>query len=427
MNTRETVRSESFDEQYTILRHSSGLDVLIWEKEGFSSTEARFATKYGSVNTSFRKSPDEPFVSVPEGIAHYLEHKLFENEDTDVFELYAKTGAMANAYTSFDRTVYLFSTTDNWEESLRILLDFVQKPYFTQENVDKERGIIGQEIKMVQDSPERKNFFDLMQALYVRHPVRIDIAGTVESIEEITPELLYKCYGTFYNLHNMVLVLAGNVDIGKVEELCDELLKPSEPIQLESRYPEEPPEAGQQRISSVFPVGVPMFSIGFKSAPCSGMEYEKKSLLGYFAMKQLFGSGAAFLRQLQEEGLVNSHCSFEDFSSSGSYFCLILSGESEDPEEVYRRVLAEIERLKQEGIDREYFEATKKNLYGSTIRSLNNMEDCAGSMLSSYFNGTTVFDSAELLAALTPEDVEQALEELFDPRASAISIINTQS
>lgn len=173
--------------------------------KGFSSVEALFGTKYGSINTMFKTSDDAEYTTVPEGIAHFLEHKLFENEDCDVFELYAKTGASANAFTSFDKTCYIFSSSHNYQDSLRILLDFVQKPYFTKENVDKEQGIIGQEIKMTNDNPDWRLFFNLLRGMYHNHPVKIDIAGTVESIAEIDADLLYKCYNTFYNLNNMVL------------------------------------------------------------------------------------------------------------------------------------------------------------------------------------------------------------------------------
>ncbi|MBR5134617.1 MAG: insulinase family protein, partial [Clostridia bacterium] len=179
------------------IEHPSGLTIFVYPKRGFRSTYAMFATRYGSIDTSFVKDGER--IDVPAGIAHYLEHKLFENEDCDAFERYAETGASANAYTSFDQTAYLFSCTQQVTESLEILLDFVQKPYFTEQTVEKERGIIGQEIRMGEDSPFRRVFCNLLKGLYSEHPVQTDIAGTVESIAQITPELLYDCYDTFYN------------------------------------------------------------------------------------------------------------------------------------------------------------------------------------------------------------------------------------
>ena len=218
------------------VKHPSGLDIYICEMEGFSTIEALFGTKYGSINTMFKTNADKEYTTVPEGIAHFLEHKLFENEDCDVFNLYAKTGANANAFTSFDKTCYLFSCSKNYKESLGILLDFVQKPYFTPESVAKEQGIIGQEIKMCDDNPNWRVFFNLLNCLYHNHPVKIDIAGTVESIAEIDAELLYKCYNTFYNLNNMVLSIAGNINAEEVLEICDKYLKPCDDKGLETVF-----------------------------------------------------------------------------------------------------------------------------------------------------------------------------------------------
>ena len=210
--SREIISNERTGESYVKIKHPSGLDVLIWKMPGFSTVEALFGTNYGSVNTRFKTGESEQFIEVPEGIAHFLEHKLFENEDCDVFDLYAETGANANAYTTFDHTAYTFSTSGDYKKPLEILLSFVQKPYFTQKTVDKEQGIIAQEIKMLEDSPERKCFFNLLKAMYKNHPIRVDIAGSVESISNINASLLYDCYNTFYNLHNMALSIAGNVD-----------------------------------------------------------------------------------------------------------------------------------------------------------------------------------------------------------------------
>ncbi|MBP3798923.1 MAG: insulinase family protein [Ruminococcus sp.] len=420
---KEIIRSERFGEQYSLIHHPSGLDILVWKMENYSTTEALFATRYGSVNTCFKTAKTGDFIEVPEGIAHYLEHKLFENEDTDVFDLYAATGANANAFTSFDETAYTFSTTQNWDKALEILLDFVQKPYFTQENVDKEQGIIAQEIKMGLDSPFRKSYFNLLAALYKEHPVKIDIAGTVESIAKITPELLYDCYNTFYNLHNMVLSIAGNVDEDKVIEICDRLLKPAEELKLECKFPEEGSGVVTHRITDKFPIGRPIFDIGFKSEPCSGLEYERRVVIARMVMQLIFGSASPLYKQLFDDGLINSQSGFSVFSGSGSYFSCIFSGESKDPDEVYKRLLAEIERVKKEGFDRETFELIKKSRYGSMVRALGNVETLADGMVDSYFNGTSVFDEAEALAAVTMEDCTAALDTMFSEENSAISII----
>ena len=224
----EKITNARIKEEYLRIKHKSGATILLYPMKGYSTAYALFATKYGSVDTTFKTNEDPDFVTVPEGIAHYLEHKLFENDECDAFDLYAKTGANANAYTSFDKTAYLFSCSQKFEENLRILLGFVQEPYFTDATVAKEQGIIGQEIRMYEDDTGWRVFFNCLQAMYEKNPVRIDIAGTIESIAKIDKDLLYRCYNTFYNLNNMVIAVAGNFDVDKTLEICDELLKPSE-------------------------------------------------------------------------------------------------------------------------------------------------------------------------------------------------------
>lgn len=423
MMDKEIIKNESLGEKYTIIHHPSGLDIAVWEMEGFSTTEALFAAKYGSINTKFKTAKTGGFIEVPQGIAHYLEHKLFENEDTDVFDLYAATGANANAFTSFDKTAYTFSTCDNWEKALEILLDFVQKPYFTDETVAKEQGIIAQEIKMCQDSPERKCFFNLLNAMYVNHPVKIDIAGTVESIAKITPQLLYDCYSTFYNLHNMVLSIAGNVDEEKVVEICNKMLKPAENIQLETIFPDEPEYAAKKMVKDTAPVGSPLFAIGFKCLPCEGIEYENRSIAASVLLQLLIGTSSPLYKELFDEGLVNSQLDTEEFSATGSFFSIIISGESRDPEEVYRRVCEQIKRMKREGLDADRFEMVKKSIYGRLVRFFNNPENCAECMVDSYFNSTAAFDCVESLAKLTPEDCKNQLDTLFNIDNSSVSII----
>ena len=201
-NIKEVV-SERLGERYFEIEHDSGLKMIVYPKENYASSYVIFGTRYGSIDTAFRLNDDREFICVPEGIAHFLEHKLFESEEIDAFDRYSKTGANANAYTSFDRTCYLFSCTGKLKENLEILLDFVTHPYFTEQTVQKEQGIIGQEIKMTQDDPNWALLFSVLQAMYKYHPVQIEIAGTVESIQDIDPALLYRCYNAFYDLHNM--------------------------------------------------------------------------------------------------------------------------------------------------------------------------------------------------------------------------------
>ncbi|MFT3951047.1 MAG: pitrilysin family protein [Oscillospiraceae bacterium] len=413
------------DASYLRVKHPTGLEIVIWKMPGFSTTDVLFATKYGSVNTRFKTDCEPAFLDVPAGIAHFLEHKLFENEDCDVFELYAKTGANANAYTSFDHTAYTFSATQNVTESLKILLSFVQKPYFTQETVDKEQGIIGQEIRLCEDSPERQVFFNLLKALYVNNAVRIDIAGTVESIAQIDAQLLYRCYYTFYNLNNMVLSIAGDVDEDEILAVCDELLVPCKDLHLTSEFPDEPALPAQARVELTMPVGLPLFDIGFKCEPAAGMALVKQELEAAILLQLLFGATSPLYQELFDEGLINSQFGTEVFSGEG-FFALICGGESRDPDEVFARIKKEIARVKTEGLDREMFDIIKKSHYGSMIRSFNSTERCADLMLNAHFAGVTAFASVEAMADISFEGITDSLKTLFDTAKCTISVVSAQ-
>ncbi|MGN1416766.1 MAG: EF-P 5-aminopentanol modification-associated protein YfmH [Oscillospiraceae bacterium] len=423
---KKIIESKRLDEKYTVIEHPSGLRICIWKMEGYSTSHALFGTKYGSVNTTFKTKKDKDFITVPNGIAHYLEHKLFENEDCDVFQLYAQTGASGNAYTSFDRTCYLFSCTDNFEKSLEILLDFVQKPYFTEETVAKEQGIIGQEIKMYDDNPDWVVFFDLLEAVYFNNPVKINIAGTVETISHITPELLYQCYYAFYNLQNMVLSIAGDVDEDKILEICDRLLIPNEDMELQTVFPDEPDEIVTPLVRKSMEVAVPIFNLGYKCAALEGREMLKAEVETNLVMYLLAEKTSDFYKKLYDDGLINSTFSTEVFSGDG-FFMPIFGGESRDPEKVMELINAEIERCKIEGFDREQFENAKKAYYGSLVKDLNSPSDIATNMINKTMCGLTAFDELEIAAAVTLEDVENRLKAQFDTSRGVLSIIDPLS
>lgn len=404
------------------VKHSSGLDVYICEMKGFSSVEALFGTKYGSINTRFRTSGDADYTEVPEGIAHFLEHKLFENEDCDVFELYAKTGANANAFTSFDKTCYLFSCSKNYQDSLKILLDFVQKPYFTKESVNKEQGIIGQEIQMTNDNPEWRVFFNLLRCLYHNHPVKIDIAGTIESIAQIDADLLYKCYNTFYNLNNMVLAIAGNISTDEVLEICDQCLKPCEDKGLESVFPDEPSEIVQPEIRETQPVGTPIFNIGYKCAPCSGRERLKKSMAASVAAGIITDASSDMYQRLLNSGIINSTFGAEVFCGDG-YFSVIFSGESAAPEKVRNALAQEMEKIIKGGLEEKDFQRIKKSTYGILIRELNNVESVANLMINAHMDGVKPYDAIEILSNLTSSDCTSFIRDELSADKLAMSVV----
>lgn len=420
---KDIIQNERTGEKYTRILHDSGLEILIWKVPDHSVKHAVFGTRYGSVNTTFKTVDDADFVTVPNGIAHFLEHKLFENEDTDVFDLYAQTGAFGNAYTSFDKTCYLFSCTDNFIPSLRILLDFVQKPYFTEETVQKEQGIIGQEIRMYDDDPNWRVFFGLLEGIYHKNPVRIDIAGTKESIAEINADLLYRCYNTFYNLHNMCLAIAGDVDEDEILAVCDELLKPSENKELISIVPEEPFEVAAKYSEDRLEVAVPMFSLGFKSAPLPKEETVRNEVLCDIVLSLLADETSDFYKRLYEDGLINSTFSSETFSGNG-FFVPIFSGESREPKRVAELICEEIERCKKDGFDKERFELIRKAYYGSLIRALANPESLASGLINSGLRGTgDYFSVIETVAAVSVSDCEAFLRERMNTDNCALHVV----
>lgn len=404
------------------VKHSSGLDIYICEMPGFSSVEALFGTKYGSVNTMFRQKGDADFTVVPEGIAHFLEHKLFENEDCDVFELYAKTGASGNAFTSFDKTAYLFSCSKNYQESLRILLDFVQKPYFTQATVDKEQGIIGQEIQMTNDNPEWRVFFNMLRCMFHNHPVKIDIAGTVESIAQIDADLLYKCYYTFYNLNNMVLSIAGNIKADEVLAICDECLKGCEDKGLETVFPDEPAEIVQTEIYETAPVGASIFNIGFKCSPCSGEERLKRSAAASVVSSMLTDASSDMYQRLLKEEVINSTFDAEIFAGDG-FFTVIFSGESPKPERVRDAIADELEKWLAEGICEKDFQRIKKSAYGMLVRMLNNVESVANLMMNAHMDGTGPYDTISVLSGLTAGDAMDFIRNELKREKLVMSVI----
>lgn len=419
---KKIVKNERTGEQYTYVKHPTGLDIYIWKMEDYSTTHALFGTKYGSINTKFKTKDEPDFITVPNGIAHYLEHKLFENEDCDVFSLYAKTGASANAYTSFDKTCYLFSCTDNVYDSLEILLSFVQNPYFTEETVRKEQGIIGQEIRMYDDDAGWRVFFNMLQGMYHNHPVKIDIAGTVESIAQINADLLYKCYYTFYNLNNMVLSIAGNVDEDRVLEICDKFLKNNDNPELETAFEDEPETVCKKEVVQNLEISMPMFNIGFKAKPEKGLDALRAEVETNFVLSLLADESSDFYKKLYDEGLINSSFSSEVFKGDG-YFCSIFGGESRDPRLVRDKLVEEIDRCKKEGFDRERFDCVKKAYYGALIRNFNDAEAIATNVINAGMERLSFFDVIETVAAVAFEDMAKRLDKQFDTKNVTISII----
>ena len=416
------VESARLQEFYYDIDHPSGLKILVYPKENYASAYAMFGTQYGSLDTDFRLAGEKAFTSVPEGIAHFLEHKLFESEDLDAFERYAKTGANANAYTSFDKTCYLFSCTDNLTDSLEILLDFVTHPYFTEATVQKEQGIIGQEIQMCRDEAGWESLFLLLRAMYHNCPVRIDIAGTVDSIAEISAELLYKCYNTFYNLSNMVLCVAGNVAPEQVLAVADRVLKPAAPVEIERKFHDEPREVKKAYDEETLAVAAPIFSLGFKEAVDTPERSLKEVIISNLLLDAICGKTTPFYNALLDEGLVNTSFDWEYFYGYG-YAATIFTGETPDARAVEQRLVERIAALQESGISEAEFERIRKKHYGRTVMQFNDIESIANNMVSSYFRKESLFDDAEILQSLTPDEVNARLRTAIDVNCRSLTVI----
>ena len=421
MNIKE-VRNELLNEKYYDIDHPSGLKILVMPKENYSSIYAIFATKYGSIDTMIQMS-DGSFKEIPEGTAHFLEHKLFESEDLDAFERFAKTGASANAYTSFERTGYLFSCSANFKKNLEILLDFVQNPYFTQATVEKEQGIIGQEIDMYKDAPDWEVMFNCLRTMYHNLPVRIDIAGTQESIAQITAKTLYGCYDNFYNLHNMVLAVAGNADVDEIVEVADKVLKPVEGKMAQRKVIDEPEEVIDSYIEEKLSVATPQFMFGFKESWDTPERTTKEEISMEILLDMISGQSSELYKRLFDGKLINNSFGFEYFTGFG-YSCVLFAGESNDPKKVAEEIVGEIGRFRETGFDKTAFERTKKKLYGRMIMGMNDIEGLANNMAVSYFAGEDVFTDFEIFKTVTLDDVNDIFKKTLDENRSVLSVIN---
>jgi predicted Zn-dependent peptidase len=419
---KETIKSERTGDAYYRIQHPSGLTILVYPKQGYQSAYAVFGTRYGSINTAFRLKDAAEVTRVPEGIAHFLEHKLFESEDGDAFARYAKTGASANAYTSFDATCYLFSCTQNFTQSLEILLDFVQSPYFTEKTVQKEQGIIGQEIRMYDDDPEWRVMFNLLGAMYHNHPVRIDIAGTVDSIAKITADTLYTCYNHFYNLHNMALCVAGNVEVDEVLRVADRILKPAKAQQVESLFPDEPQEVVKERVEQRFPIAVPMFQLGFKETVQNRAD-ERALAQTEILLEALFSKASPLFGELMDGQLINTASFGYEYFEGPGYASVLVAGESRDPDKAANVIRKAVDRARQGGLDQQSFERARRAVYGRNLSVLNSPENIGNTMINFDFADRELFRYYDCLAETTLEDVNSRLATQLQTGRSALSVV----
>ncbi|PKR83618.1 EF-P 5-aminopentanol modification-associated protein YfmH [Heyndrickxia camelliae] len=410
---------EQLKETLYFEKMDNGLEVYILPKEGFNKTFATFTTKYGSVDNEFIPLDNNKYHRVPDGIAHFLEHKLFEKEDGDVFQQFSKQGASANAFTTFNRTAYLFSSTTNVEKNLETLIDMVQSPYFTEKTVEKEKGIIGQEITMYDDNPDWRLYFGVIENMYKHHPVKIDIAGTIESISHITDKLLYECYNTFYHPSNMLLFIVGPVDVENIMKLVRDNQNNKdykEQSEIKRRFEQEPLEVAEKKKVLEMNVQTPKCLVGVKAkdVQLEGGEMLKNELTMNVLLDMLFGKSSENYYSLYNEGLIDETFSYDFTLESGFGFAMV-GGDTDRPDELAERlqkVLMEAKdgmHLTEEALDR-----TKKKKIGGFLRQLNSPEFIANQFTRYFFNGMNLFDVVPVLEDITFADLKKAANEFIE-------------
>lgn len=394
----------------------NGLCLRVLPMPEYHAAHVIYATNFGSIHRVFEK--DGKKVTLPAGIAHFLEHKMFENEDgVDAFTLYAATGASANAYTGFDRTSYIFTATERIEENLDILLGFVGHPHFTKATVDKEQGIIGQEIMMYEDNADLRVVFGMLEGLYHNHPVRDEIVGTVDTIADITPEVLYSCTDAFYTPANMALCAAGNITMAQLEAAVERAQLPRQRAEVPKvLFDTEPATVAKARQETKMSVALPLFAVGYKEAPSAGATLHTEVVCDMLG-ELLCGEGSTLYRRLYDEGLVQPGFG-ADFGCLDECLYMMFGGEGPDPARVQAELVAEIERQRKEGVDPQQFATCKAMMYGDAVADLESVERVASMLAGSYFHGRTPAEELQAVAALRIEDVNAALQTMLLPHNS---------
>ncbi|SFE17149.1 EF-P 5-aminopentanol modification-associated protein YfmH [Peptostreptococcus sp. D1] len=423
----EKIYNDSINEELFSEVLENGLEVYYLPKKGFESKYAILGVNFGSNDLDFISIEDGGRVRVNEGIAHFLEHKMFEQPDgKNAFDKFSELGASANAFTSFNMTAYLFSATENFYESLEHLISYVQTPYYTDENVEKEKGIIAQEIKMYEDDPEWNVYFNCLKAMYSKHHTNIDIAGSVESIYKITPDELYKCYNTFYNPANMKLFVVGDLDF---EEIIKAVKKSNNVEAVFSKditrfMDEEPQEINKKIIEQEFTVSLPMFYFGYKDSSkiVSPDESLFREVVTDILFDIIFSESAQLHENLYNSGLIIGNIN-GGYTSNIDYSYAVVTGASKDPHQVKKIIDEYIDDLRENGIDDREFELNKRKKIGGFLKSFDSIPFIANSFLRYRFKGINLLDYLDVLNRVQKSDIERRLNEFFIEEQSVISIV----
>jgi len=422
----ETIEYKKYDEIIYSYEHSSGLKCVVIPKKGYYKKYATFSTQYGSVDNEFIIPGERTKTRVPDGIAHFLEHKLFEQKDGNVMDKFAALGSRSNAFTSFNQTVYLFSCTDLFKENFDLLLNFVQNPYITEESVEKEKAIIGQEINMYRDDPGWRVTFNLLEAFYEKHPVKLDIAGSIESISKITKDTLYSCYETFYHPSNMVVTVVGDVDHKQVFEQVEKNIRTNKKLsEIERIFPQESDSLNREYVEQNMSVPTPLFFTGFKDnnfSELKGVEILKYDLAVNLLLAMIMGKSSGLYTKLYDKGLINSTFDME-FSIEKSYAYSAMGGESKNPEAVRDSIVKEIRKLQDNGLDPQVFDRLLKASKGRFLRKLNSVESISRTFVNLFFKGVTMFDYLNVYDTISFDYITDVFDKHFDVDRMALSVV----
>ena len=421
----QIIENIKLKEKLYVEKLENGLTVMILPRKTTQKKYAMWGVNFGSIDNHFINPDNNKEIKIPDGVAHFLEHKMFEQENgINSLDALSSLGVDANAYTTNDYTTYLFECTDNFYEALDELMDYVQHPYYTDENVEKEKGIIGQEINMYDDYPTWKVYMNAMECLYHNNPVKLDIAGTIESITPITKETLYDCYNTFYTPSNMLMVITGDFEPEKlIQEIKNRIVKNENKGEIKRIYPEEPEEINKEKIEAVMDVNNPIFVIAIKDKTLENeTEQVKKHIAIEILLNIIVGKSSKLYKELYETGIVMAPLDL-DYEFSKQYAHIAISGQSNEPERVMKELKKEIEKLKKEGLEKRQFERIKKKIYGDYITEYNDISGVARMLMADYFKGINSFEYIENHKQVTKEYAEKILREIFDENKMVISIV----
>ncbi len=427
----QIIENSKVKEKIYIEKFDNGLTVMIIPKPGVQKKYMIWGTNYGSNDNEFIVPGEEEKTAVPNGVAHFLEHKMFEQENgTNSLDVLTSLGVDANAYTTNDHTAYLFECTDNFYEAMDELMDYVQHPYFTDENVEKEKGIIGQEIMMYDDYPEWRVYLNAMEAMYHNNPIKIDVVGTIETISKIDKEILYKCYETFYNPSNMAMVICGDFEPEKlIEEVKKRLIDKKSNGKIERIFKEEPEEIVKEKIEQKLEVSQALYTIGIKDKidnveNSNKTDIVKKHIAIEILLNIIMGRSSKLYKDLYNEGLIYSGASL-DYEFSKTYAHILIAGQSTEPEKLYEKFKLRVKELKKNGIDENDFERNKKMIYGGYVKEYNDVTDIARMFLADYFKGINSFDYIEEINSINVEYLNQVLKDVFKENKMVLSIVKS--